>query len=297
MVIVSWNMAKSSGIPIERVLRYCERWGTSLLLVQEPTGSLLEFGSRRKDSQPRGCESSWRGHLFRGGSQGSIVIVSREGVTVSNLEGVDLGVGQGTRRVTATNPLVLFDAQEGGERLRIGTCHAPFDSSARSQYASSAVARSREKRAHCMIGDVNTYGTATPGRTRTRSGSGYQTPLLGATSNRGRGHPLDKAFVADSVGTSYRAGRIIPGPSRRDVLDSPGKCEQVADIVDPDWQACKSDHLPIYIAFHDQVDRVRDLFKKRDEDDEDPDDPPPRATKRFRGGGHGTDGGSRAITA
>jgi len=296
MVVVSWNMAKSKSIPIEQVLKHCERWGASLLLIQEPTGSLLHFGSSRKESQARGCESSWRGHLYKGGSQGSIVIVSRKGVTVSHLEGIDLGVGQGTRRITATNPLVLFDAQEGDERLKIGTCHAPYDSGARSQYARNAVAQGSAKRAHCVIGDMNTYGTGTPGRTSTRGGSGYQTPSLGATSNKGAGSPLDKAYVADSIGTSFQAGRIVPGPSSSNVKASPGGCDQVADIVDPDWKECQSDHLPIYMAFYDQVDRVQDFSKKRDrEDDEDSDDmdSPPAKRPKLKEPNQG--GGSRTI--
>lgn len=299
MVIISWNMAKSRNIPIEYVLKACERWGTSVLLIQEPTGSLVNFGSRGKESRPRGCESSWKGRLYKGGAQGSIVIVSREGVAISNVKGVDLGVGQGTRSITATNPLVLLDAQEGGERMKIATCHAPFDSSARSQYAGRAVQAGKAARADCVIGDMNTYGTATPGRSSTRGGSGYQTPSLGATSAKGSGSPLDKAYVADSIGGAFQAGRVIPGPSSGSVKASPGGSDQVSDIVDPEWNECQSDHLPIYVAFHDQVDRVQDLFKKkRDDGDDDEEDEGSHRQKRQRRGAGGLDGGGpRGIKA
>jgi hypothetical protein len=280
MVVVSWNMAKSKNIPIEHVLKYCERWGASLLVIQEPTGSLLNFGSRGKKSQPRGCESSWRGHLHKGGSQGSIVIISREGIIVSNVKGVDVGVGQGTRRITQTNPLVIFDAQEDRERMKIATCHAPYDSAARTQYAGRAVDAAKSAGAHCVIGDMNTYGTRTPGASSSRNPSSYQTPSLGATSARGSGSPLDKAYVNNSVGSSYQAGRIIPGPSSGSVKPSPGMSDHVSDIVDPDWGECLSDHLPIYIAFHDQVDRIQGLFRKGDEDDDSDDDGPPPSKRQ-----------------
>ncbi|MBI3381402.1 MAG: endonuclease/exonuclease/phosphatase family protein [Aquabacterium sp.] len=278
MVVVSWNMAKSKGIPIEHVLAMCERWGASVLVIQEPTGSLLDFGSRRNESQPRGCKSTWRGTLQKGGSQGSIVIVARDGVKISNVSSVDLGVGQGTRQITATNPLVLFDAQEGGERMKIGTCHAPFDESARASFAGKAVENCKKRKADCLLGDMNTYGTAVPGATRSRGG-GFQAPSLGATSARGRGSPLDKVFVSDSVGPSFQAGRIVPGKTR--VSASPKGSDRVKDVVDPKWSECRSDHLPIYIAFHDQVGRVNDLFPE-DDDSDDEDDPGPPSTKRTK---------------
>lgn len=290
MVVVSWNMAKSRSIPIEHVLAMCERWNASILVIQEPTGSLLDFGSRRKSSQPRGCESIWHGTLQQGGSQGSIVIVARDGVTISNVSAVDLGLGQGTRRITATNPLVMFDAQEGGERMKIGTCHAPFDQSARASYAGKAVEASKKRKADCLLGDMNTYGTAAPGGTRSR-GAGYQAPSLGATSARGRGSPLDKVFVSDAIGKSFQAGRIVPGKAR--VSAAPRGSEQVSDIVDPEWNECRSDHLPIYIAFHDQVDLVKGLFRKDDDsDDEDGSGPPP--PKRAKHGG-GFGGGTSSV--
>ena len=61
MIIVSWNMAKSHSIPLEQVLRLVENWEASVVVIQEPTGSLLHFGSKAAVSQPRGCELSWRG--------------------------------------------------------------------------------------------------------------------------------------------------------------------------------------------------------------------------------------------
>ena len=95
MVIISWNMAKSTNIPFEQVLKLCENWGASVVVVQEPTGSLISFGSRHRTVQPRGCESSWTGWLQRGGSQGSIVILAREGVSIGGVNAVNLGTGQG----------------------------------------------------------------------------------------------------------------------------------------------------------------------------------------------------------
>ncbi|MEX3978213.1 hypothetical protein AB4Y45_04405 [Paraburkholderia sp. EG287A] len=289
MVVVSWNMAKSRNIPFDQVLKDCERWGTSLLVIQEPTGSLRDFGSRRKESQPRGCESSWRGHLHesKGSSQGDIVIISREGVVVSNVKGVDVNVGQGTYSITRTNPLVVFDAQEDRERMKIATCHAPFDIAARSAYAVRAINAAQSDGVHCVIGDMNTYGTRTPGASRSRNPSNYQTPSLGATSAKGSGSPLDKAYVSNSIGNSFQAGRIIPGSSSRRVMPSPGGSDQVSDIVDPDWRECQSDHLPIYIAFHDDVDRIRGLFRRGgDDDDSDDDGSPPSKRQRLTKGTH-----------
>lgn len=292
MVIVSWNMAKSSSVPLERVLKKCEEWEASVLLIQEPTGSLLHFGSRRgKTLKPRGCEFEWHGWLQNGGSQGSIVIVWRDGVSISNVAPVDLGVGQGTRRITATNPLVTFEAMEGAERMKIATCHAPFDISARAQYSRNALNAGKKHGADCIIGDMNTYGTSVPSGTRSR-GSGYQAPVLGATSNRGRGSPLDKVFVADKLSDAYLAGRVIPGGDSQGVKRTRETSDRVIDITDFEWEACPSDHLPIFVAFHDQTCRVEALLKSKDRDDDEDDDMHPPKRQRTD-----NSGSSRPIRA
>jgi hypothetical protein len=279
VVIISWNMAKTRDIPFDQVLKRCENWGASVLVVQEPTGSLISFGSDRKTVQPRGCQCSWSGWLQKGGSQGSIVIIARREVSISEITPVDLGTGQGTRRITATNPLVFFQATEGAETMKFATCHSPFDESARAVYSRKAVAEAGERGADCIIGDMNTYGTKVPSGTSSRS-SGYQYPPLGPTSARGHGSPLDKVFVADKQ-TEYLAGRVIPGGAQRGVKRSRETSDNVKDIIDPDWQQCASDHLPIYIAFHDQQCRIENKFFKPPDDDDDTPEPP---TKKSAGG-------------
>jgi hypothetical protein len=41
------------------------------------------------------------------------------------------------------------------------------------------------------------------------------------------------------------------------------------DVIDPKWETCPSDHLPIFVAFYDQIDKIKNLFKPPDDDDED----------------------------
>jgi hypothetical protein len=292
MVIISWNMAKTQSVPFEEVLKLCERWEASVLVVQEPTGSLKSFASSRgsKSTMPRGCESSWKGWLEPGGSQGSIVIIHREGVEIGGVTPVDLGTGQGTRSITKTNPLVCFEAREGNETMTFATCHSPFDESARGTYSQKAVVAGGKRGTDCIIGDMNTYGDKVPSGTSSRS-SGYQYPPLGATSNKGRGSPLDKVFVSDKQ-TNYLAGRLVPGGDRKPINPTPGRSDNVKDIIDPAWKQCFSDHLPIYVAFNGHKDRIADKFFKAPEPprkkraagpDSDGDDPESPRKKRATG--------------
>ena len=270
MVILSWNTQKSRNIPIETVLSNCERWEASVVVIQEPTGAILNFGSKRRATQPRGCNFIWRGYLQQGGSQGSIVILAREGVTIANINAFDTGLGQGTRRITRTNPLVFFDAMEDGERVSIATCHAPYDQSIASQYSRNALEETEKRDTNVLIGDMNTYGTRLASTSRRRP-SRYHAPSLGATSNRGKGSPLDKAIVSDSLSGSYLAGRVLPNETRG-IKRPRESSDAVKDIIDSEWDSCPSDHLPIFIAFYEQTSRLDKFFnpdKDHDDDDED----------------------------
>lgn len=252
--IVSWNMQKQgveAGMNAGKLFRMLDDVGANVFIAQEPPRYLSGMTAPRSG---RGASSGWTAVPVQGGTQGTIVVATKNGEASCTQPGrlSSPQLGQGTRRIVEDNPIVHFSVHGQSSAVSLATFHAPYDSSIRQQYVKKAMDIAYEAKVDAVMGDFNTYGIDNPHRLR--GGGGFELKLASPTSGvgknaKGGSSPLDK-IVAGPRFARARCGRVVPKRgAARPARGAPGgpSVQDITMAAWPDSRSVPSDHLPIYM--------------------------------------------------
>ena len=220
-----------------------DQWNADVVIMLEPPSGLCHDADRTIQSGRGG--TVWAVKTFNQGSgdnhakrEGRIAVASHPGVTVENLEALNPYDHPNYAR-----QLLLLSLTKGAERVRVATCHAPFDEGGAAivEYVRRCVLALRDWMQHhgpldVWLGDVNTAGIHSPDPVV------WLVRCARPTTNKGQGTPRDKIFVRSGALAGAVCGRIVS--QRGATAVGPG------DVPTSVWHVpndVPSDHVPLYI--------------------------------------------------
>lgn len=246
MRIICWNMQKlqleDHGMS-RTIAGLIDQWNADVLIMLEPPSGLCGDADRTIQSGRGGMVWTVKTFAQRAGDnhaqrEGRMAVASHPGVAVESLAALNPYDHPNYAR-----QLRILGLTKGDERVRVATCHAPFDEGgvAIVEYVRRCVPALRDwMHNHAPIdvwlGDLNTAGVHSP------DAETWLVKCARPTTNKGRGAPRDKVLVRSGALTTAVSGRIVSQLGATGVGDG--------DVPTSAWHTATdvpSDHVPIYI--------------------------------------------------
>jgi endonuclease/exonuclease/phosphatase family metal-dependent hydrolase len=276
MRIISWNM-QGKMINALELRQMLNSLGADVLILQEPYGQLsLEApttGQATRRSSVTVSGPTWTVKHFpaspESASQDRYAIATSENVT---LEYSLVVANPGPKpQPGESRQYLIAKLKKDGTRVKIATCHAPFQMGRESRNETNVTAAMymqylmaelshgfnrppkgtgahlspEKKTVDVFMGDSNVYDSSEC------KYSGWVKALGSATGGKGRGGSLDRILLRAGALAKYRCGRIYVQGRGVSTLSSADRRGGVQDIVltagqlNEGWM--KSDHIPIYL--------------------------------------------------